>query len=44
MAKTKVDLDALRDFLEAGHSQAEAADHFGVTEGAISQRVRQHRL
>ena len=40
MAKVKIDPDALRRHLDAGHSQADAARHFGVTEAAISQRVR----
>ncbi len=44
MAKTKVDLHALQDFLDAGHSQADAARHFGVSQAAISLRVRQGRL
>lgn len=44
MAKVKVDPDALQRFLEAGHSQVDAAKHFGVSEAAISQRVRQLRI
>jgi transposase-like protein len=41
MAKPKIDPDLLRQFLDAGHTQAEAARHFGVTEPAIYQRVKQ---
>ena len=44
MAKVKVIPDELQRFLEAGQSQAAAAKHFGVTEAAISQRVRQSRI
>ena len=40
MPRPKVDPDALRYYLDAGHSQAAAAIHFGVTPAAISQRVR----
>jgi hypothetical protein len=43
MAVTKVHDDELRSFLEAGHSQAQAARHFGVSEPAIHQRVRKLR-
>ena len=40
MPHTKVDPDALHHYLDAGHTQADAAKYFGVTESAISQRVR----
>ena len=40
MPRSKVDPAALRYYLDAGHSQAAAAIHFGVTPAAISQRVR----
>ncbi len=40
MPRSKLDPDALRHYLDAGHSQADAAIHFGVTPAAISQRVR----
>jgi len=41
MAKTKIDPDALRHFIDVGHSQADAARHFGVSEPAIHQRLKQ---
>jgi hypothetical protein len=44
MAKTKIDIGALQTFLDDGHSQADAARHFNVSEAAISLRVRQNRL
>lgn len=44
MARVKVDAAALQQFLDTGHSQAEAATHFGVSEAAISQRVKQARI
>ncbi len=40
MPHTKLDPDALHRYLDAGHSQADAARYFGVSESAISQRVR----
>ena len=40
MAAIKVDPDALHHYLDAGHSQADAAKYFGVSESAISQRVK----
>ena len=40
MPHTKLDQDALHRYLDAGHSQADAARHFCVSESAISQRVR----
>jgi Zn-dependent peptidase ImmA (M78 family) len=43
VAHTKV-IDAdLRAYLEAGHSQAQAARHFGVSEPAIHQRLKRLR-
>ncbi len=44
MAKVRIDPDALRRVLDAGHSQADAAKYFGVTEAAISQRVQKLRI
>jgi predicted transcriptional regulator len=44
MARVKVDAVALQQFLDRGHSQADAAKHFGVTEAAISQRVRKLQI
>src|SRR5262245_347795 len=44
MARVKVAPDALQHFLESGHSQAEAAKQFGVSEAAISQRVRKLQI
>jgi len=44
MATHKLDPEALRRFLEADRSQAQAARHFGVSEAAISQQVRKLRL
>ena len=35
MAQTKVQDQDLRAYLEAGHSQADAARHFGVSEAAV---------
>jgi hypothetical protein len=43
MAPTKVQDVALRQFLEAGHTQAQAARHFGVSEPAIHQRLKRMR-
>src|SRR4249920_3495745 len=43
MAQTKVRDDDLRQFLDAGHNQAEAARHFGVSEPAIHQRLKRMR-
>ena len=43
MAATKVSDDALRAYLEVGHSQADAARHFGVSEPAIYQRLKRMR-
>jgi hypothetical protein len=40
MAKSKIDPDVLRRFLDAGHTQADAARHFGVSEPAIHQRLK----
>jgi biotin operon repressor len=44
MAKMKVDPSALQQFLDAGHCQADAARHFGVSEAAIAQRVKKLRV
>jgi predicted RNA polymerase sigma factor len=43
MAHTKVTDADLRAFLDAGHSQAAAARHFGVSEPAIHQRLKRLR-
>jgi hypothetical protein len=43
MAATKVRADELRQFLDAGHTQAQAARHFGVSEPAIYQRLKKMR-
>src|SRR5262245_22250089 len=43
MAPTKVSDTDLRAYLDAGHSQAEAARHFGVSEPAIHQRLKRMR-
>ncbi len=40
MAKARFDDLALQEFLDAGRSQTQAARHFGVSEAAISQRVK----
>src|SRR5215470_7148684 len=44
MARMRVDPAALQRFLDEGHSQADAAKHFGVSEPAISQRAKQARI
>jgi len=44
MARARLDPAALQRFLDDGHSQADAAKHFGVTEAAISQRVKKARI
>src|SRR6266545_4456653 len=43
MAATKVSDTDLRAYLDAGHSQADAARHFGVSEPAIHQRLKRLR-
>jgi predicted RNA polymerase sigma factor len=43
MPRAKVADADLRAFLDAGHSQAEAARHFGVSEPAIHQRLKRLR-
>src|SRR5688572_20444384 len=43
MGLTKVSVDDLRTFLEAGHTQAQAARHFGVSQPAIHQRLKRMR-
>ena len=40
MPHIKLDPDALHHYLDAGHTQADAARYFSVSESAISQRVR----
>jgi DNA-binding Lrp family transcriptional regulator len=40
MAPPKVSEADLRAYLDAGHTQAEAARHFGVSEPAIHQRLK----
>ena len=40
MARTRVSDADLRQYLGAGHSQADAARHFGVSEPAIHQRLK----
>src|SRR5712692_3283188 len=44
MAATKVTDADLRAYLAAGHSQADAARQFGVSEPAIHQRLKRLRL
>lgn len=44
MAKPKINPEALRRFLDAGHTQADAARHFGVSEAAIHQRLKRMRV
>ena len=39
MAQTKVQDQDLRTYLEAGHTQADAARHFSVSEAAVHQRL-----
>lgn len=43
MAKPKIDSDALRSFLDAAHTQADAARYFGVSEPAIHQRLKKSK-
>jgi hypothetical protein len=43
MARTRVLEADLRSYLDAGHSQADAARHFGVSEPAIHQRLKRMR-
>src|SRR5438034_8590996 len=43
MAPPKFTDADLRAFLDAGHTQAEAARHFGVSEPAIHQRLKRMR-
>ncbi len=40
MAKSRIDPTELHRYLDAGHTQADAAKYFSVSESAISQRVR----
>jgi hypothetical protein len=44
MAPPKVSDTDLRAFLASGHSQADAARHFGVSEAAIHQRLKRLRV
>ena len=44
MPQTKLDPDALHHYLAAGHTQADAATYFGVSESAISQRVKKLQI
>src|SRR5712692_542346 len=44
MARTKVSDADLRAYLDAGHSQADTARHFDVSEPAIHQRLKRMRL
>lgn len=44
MAKVKLDSGALQAYLAEGHSQADAARHFNVSQAAISLRVKQQCL
>ena len=43
MAVTRIVNDELRRYLDAGHSQADAVRHFGVSEPAIHQRLKRMR-
>src|SRR4029450_4851561 len=43
MAVARISDADLRAYLEAGHSQAAAARHFGVSEPAIHQRLKRMR-
>ena len=40
MAKPRIDVDVLRKLIESGVSQAEIARRLGVTESAVSQRLK----
>ena len=40
MAQPRVDAETLRRFLADDHTQADVARHFGVSEKAISQRIK----
>src|SRR5712691_7226672 len=44
MAHTKVTDTDLRAYLDGGHSQADAARHFGVSEAAVHQRLKRMRI
>ena len=44
MAKPRVNPNELQHFLGGGHTQADAARHFGVSEAAVSQRVQKLRI
>ena len=40
MARSRLDPNELQRFLDSGRTQADAARHFGVSEAAISQRLK----
>ena len=44
MSKPPVDPDELHRYLADGHTQTEAAGHFGVSASAISQRVKKLQI
>ena len=44
MTRRRIDPDALHRYLDGGHSQADAAKHFGVSDAAISQRVKKLQI
>src|SRR5579862_8421684 len=44
MAATKVSDVDLRIYIDGGHTQADAARHFGVSEAAIHQRLKRMRI
>ena len=44
MAHSKVSDSDLRTYLAEGHSQADAARHFGLSEAAIHQRMKRLRM
>ena len=44
MARSRLDPTELQRFLTDGHTQADAARRFGVSEAAISQRVQTLRI
>jgi DNA-binding Lrp family transcriptional regulator len=43
MSAPRLSDDVLRAYLDAGHSQADAARHFGISEPAIHQRLKRMR-
>ena len=40
MEKPRIDPEELQRFLASGHTQADASRRFGVSEAAISQRLK----